>query len=799
MQGNNLKEKDDRNFCFWVTVTGTAIILSALPLSAFDSAVFEYFENLGADSLESFMRLVTEMGTGAALGAMALLTFAAMRNRRNATRIALSLLLATIVVTVLKNIVDRQRPTSKYLDSFPSGHSASVFAVAVPLLFHLRKRALPFLAIAGAVALSRLFRSNHYLSDVIVGSGLGFICAGGAGMIVRRTPGFTRLPAVRITALVLALGFAVAPWFTEKNTLGQLVLIVMPSLAFFAFWSYMTPIIAWTKKTVSTIPDKRLFLIIFASCVFLFLIGNWASTLFDRDEGWYAEIAREMHVSGDYLTPAYQGKPFLEKPPLPYWLMAASMRVFGWNAFGARFPSAIAGAAACVMLFLLARSMFDRKTALASVTVFATSFLTLFIMRAALTDSILLLLLLVSFHGFWKIYRGDESRLPWFLLYCGAGLAFLTKYLAGPAIIGLAVLLTLLFTRRWDVLKKARIPTGLLLFIVITGAWFLPANLATEGGVWHVFLEQNFGRAASALQSHSGPFFYYIVLLPLIFFPWFSFLPAALSRRKPEIAPKSERWWFLLFWAGGTILLFSAASTKLPHYIFPALPALSILVGSLLADSRERSWALSGWKAPFAYFFLGFFGFVLPIGIPVALEQGKFYNLWRFFLPACVILFLATLLALFDLHRRRILRAAATLVSGMTVFMLLFVFIALPSLNQVKLTQPIGKAITEKSTPRDTVLHWGYVEPCFVFYAQRQMNIVRSHEVLDKQIESGDRTFCVLPVKEANKLRERIGQIYNIETLYPAGMQEGARGFNTGRGKWIHLELVMVERRPDLR
>jgi 4-amino-4-deoxy-L-arabinose transferase-like glycosyltransferase/membrane-associated phospholipid phosphatase len=651
-------------------------MLAALPLSSLDTAAFECFQNLGAASLKSFMRLLTEAGTGVILGAIALLAFAAMRDRRAAARLALSLLLATIIVSVLKNVITRYRPGESGSDtpnSFPSGHTASAFAVAGALFIYLRKWGAPFVAVAGIVALSRIFRSNHYLSDVLAGAGLGAMCAGAAGLVIRKAPDFTRLLGVRIAAAFLALGFAAAPWFPwfgGKNTLGQLVLIVMPSLAFFTFWSYLPSITARARKVFSEISDRRLLALIFAVCAFTFLVGNWASTLFDRDEGWYAEIAREMLVSGDYITPTYRGEPFLEKPPLPYWLMAGSMGIFGRNAFAARLPSAIAGAGACVILFLLARAMFDRKTALASVGVFASSLITLFVLRAALTDSILLLLLLVAFYGFWRIFRSDTSRLPYLMLYGGAGLAFLTKYLAGVAIIGLAVLLMLAFTRRWDVLKKARIPTGALLFVVIAGAWFLPAHFATEGEVLRVFLEQNFGRSVSVMHGHSGPFFYYIAFLPLIFFPWFSFLPAALLRKKVEIAPKSERWWFLVCWAGSTILLFSAASTKLPHYIFPALPALAILTGSLLADPGERARALSGWKAPFAYFFLGLVGFALSVGLLIALEQGKFYNLWRSFTPACALLFLITVLALVDFRRRELLRAAATLSSGMVAFML---------------------------------------------------------------------------------------------------------------------------------
>ena len=408
------------------------LIIAAAPFSFLDEVVFGYFENLGAASLESFIRLVSETGTGVVLGAIALLAFATLRNRRSATRLALSLLTATIAVTILKNLISRQRPGSSGLDSFPSGHSASACAVAGALFIHLRKWGAPFLAAAGLVCFSRIFRNSHYLSDVLTGAGIGLMCAGGAGLVLKKAPAFVRMRGVRIAAGILAFGFAATPWVKGKNTLSQLVMIIMPPLVLFAFWSYLPSVMASARRAVSSMSDRRLIIAVFAVALFFFLAGNWASALFDRDESWYAEISREMLVSGDYLTPTYQGEPFLEKPPLPYWLMAGSMRIFGQNAFGARFPSAVAGAGACVVLFLLARSMFERKAALASAAVFATSLITFVILRAALMDSVLLLLLLTSLYGFWRIFQGDASRLPWLMLYGCAGTSRALLLLVSP-------------------------------------------------------------------------------------------------------------------------------------------------------------------------------------------------------------------------------------------------------------------------------------------------------------------------------------------------------------------------------
>jgi len=797
MEETNLQsgQPDDRKQALAMLIAGAVIVLSALPLSVFDDAVFGYLEHLGAESLESLMKMITHVGSGVILGAAALIAFAFLRDRRAATRVALSLLAATIVASLLKNIITRQRPNANDFDSFPSGHSIATFSLAGALFFHLRLKAVPFLAVAVLVAFSRLFRSAHYLSDVIAGTGLGLICAGGAALLIREAPRFTRRKNIRIIAAVLAFGFAITPWVKNKNTLSQLVFIVMPPIIFFVFWSYIDDIKSFSTGLVRRFSEKRLLLIIFVIALIAFSMGNWASSLFDRDEGWYGEVAREMKESGDFLTPAYRGEQWLEKPPFPYWLMAGSMAVFGENSFAVRFPSVLAGAFSCVLLYLLAAKIAGQKAALISTGIFATSLLTIFVVRAALMDSILLFLLLLSLLGLWRIARGESSRLPWLMLYGGAGLAFLTKYLAGVAIVGLTALTFMIFTRRWDVLKKARIPTGALLFFAIAGAWFVPAYISTSGELLKVFFEQNVGRSISAMQGHAGPFFYYIVLLPVIFFPWFSFFPAAISQKGTKFAVKSEAWWFLVCWSGGTVLLFSAVSTKLPHYIFPALPPLAILTGALIADAKERSMALSGWKVIFACFFLGLVGISLSIGLIIALEKGGFLNLWRFFAPACAILATACVLALVDFGRRRVVQAVLTLGVGMVVFMLFLVLVALPGFEAFKLAPKIGGRIVEMREPGDKVFHWGYVEPAFTFYAQSHMTIIKSHDAAETELSDVDRAFFILPADEAGNFRKRFGKGYRIKIAYPSESLEYPMGYNTGRGKWIKLNLLLIEKK----
>jgi len=244
------QQSSDRKLCLCMVFAGAAVIVASLLLSRFDKVILEYFERLGAPSIDLLMKLVRHAGSGIVLGAVVLIAFATMRDRKTATRAALSLLIAAIVVSILKYLISRQRPTGENLDSFPSGHTTAAFAVAGALFLRFRWWGALFFIIAAAVGLSRVFRGDHYMNDAIAGMGLGFVFAGFAGLVVSKAPRFASNRGLRIAAVFLTFGFAAAPFLAGRNTLSLFILVVVAPIGFFAFWPYFRTAIVWVRKSV---------------------------------------------------------------------------------------------------------------------------------------------------------------------------------------------------------------------------------------------------------------------------------------------------------------------------------------------------------------------------------------------------------------------------------------------------------------------------------------------------------------------------------------------------------------------
>jgi 4-amino-4-deoxy-L-arabinose transferase-like glycosyltransferase len=156
--------------------------------------------------------------------------------------------------------------------------------------------------------------------------------------------------------------------------------------------------------------------------------------LIDPDEGRYAEIPREMLERGDLITPTLNYVKYFEKPPLLYWLNAASLKIFGVNEFGARFPSALCGLLTVLATYIIARQLYGRRTALISALILGTSAGFVLQSRIILTDMLLTFCLTAALGSFIvaAAREGRRSRaLPWYLFYLFCALATLAKGLIG--------------------------------------------------------------------------------------------------------------------------------------------------------------------------------------------------------------------------------------------------------------------------------------------------------------------------------------------------------------------------------
>lgn len=305
--------------------------------------------------------------------------------------------------------------------------------------------------------------------------------------------------------------------------------------------------------------------------------------LIDPDEGRYAEIPREMLERGDLITPTLNYVKYFEKPPLLYWLNAASLKIFGQTEFAARLPSALCGLATLLATYLIARKLYDRRTALFSAIILGTSAGFVLQSRIILTD-MLLTFCLTSALGAFIIAAQREGRrsspLTWYLFYLFCALAVLAKGLIGIVFPGGIIFVYLLLTGNWRVINRMRLTTGLLLFLGVTVPWFVAVSLQNPEFARFFFIHEHFERFTSKVHGRYQPIWFFLPVLLGTMLPWSFFIPGALVRawrnRRHE---DSQAGLYLLIWIALIFLFFSKSSSKLVPYILPIFPPLAILIG----------------------------------------------------------------------------------------------------------------------------------------------------------------------------------------------------------------------------
>ncbi len=328
-----------------------------------------------------------------------------------------------------------------------------------------------------------------------------------------------------------------------------------------------------------------------AAAVLAFLVlwfGNLdARRLIRPDEGRYAEIAREMAVSGDWITPRLNGIKYFEKPPLQYWATALSFRAFGQDEWTARLWPALMGALAVLVVWRAGRRVFgaeagDLSGALAAGMLWIAANGHLNTLDMGLTAW-----LTVALAGFLWAQRdaalASERRAGMTVAWTGCALAVLSKGLVGLVLPGGAVALYLLASRQWALLTRLRPLAGVLLVAALCAPWFVAVSRANPEFARFFFVHEHFERFLTPVHRREAPWWYFLPLLLTGALPWTRLaMRAAWDAWRPEGTDFRPRL-FLLCWIAFPVLFFSASSSKLPSYILPVFPALAWLAGERLA------------------------------------------------------------------------------------------------------------------------------------------------------------------------------------------------------------------------
>lgn len=338
-------------------------------------------------------------------------------------------------------------------------------------------------------------------------------------------------------------------------------------------------------------PARSLALLMFIA-VCLSFIGLGRLPLLEPDEGRNAEVAREMPLMRDWVTPHYDGLPYLDKPVVLFWMIGASFSVFGVSAWAARLPEALAGLAAVLLVWAMARRMLNNRAALMAGIILAVSPLFFGLARTVIFDMPLAALVTASLACFWFNRRGHSLLLD-ALAFAAMGAGALTK---GPVGFLLPLLVLIAYHAAAGTLrdlKKTRWLAGCAVFLAVTMPWFIEVSLRNPGFPKYAFWDESLLRFTAGAHMHraGGPL-YYVPVYFAGFFPWSFFLIfAAWQRRKSwrKLRDREhEAELFLLIWAAVIFVFFSVSHSKLPAYVLPAIPPLSILTARAWEKTNFR-------------------------------------------------------------------------------------------------------------------------------------------------------------------------------------------------------------------
>ncbi|MYN20509.1 glycosyltransferase family 39 protein [Rugamonas sp. FT107W] len=326
--------------------------------------------------------------------------------------------------------------------------------------------------------------------------------------------------------------------------------------------------------------------------VWLYVLG--VRSLVPPDEGRYAEMAREMFATGDWITTRLNGIKYFEKPPLQTWMNAASFAVFGLGEWQARLWTGLCGLGGVILTGYAGNRVFGARAGFYAALALGSS---LFWVASGQIDSLdmslsgMMTIVLCAVVLAQRDGATDGARRNWMLVcWAGMALAVLAKGLIGLVLPGAVLVLYSALSGDLAIWKRLHLGKGLLLFFAVATPWFVLVAQRNPEQPYFFFVHEHWERFFLKTHHREGAWYYFFVMLVPGIVPWLGVLPQALwgaarRERNTVFQPKL----MLLIWAVFIFFFFSYSSSKLPGYILPIFPALALLIGVYLENASRRS------------------------------------------------------------------------------------------------------------------------------------------------------------------------------------------------------------------
>lgn len=331
---------------------------------------------------------------------------------------------------------------------------------------------------------------------------------------------------------------------------------------------------------------------LFAAFCIVWFYTLGVRTLVPTDEARYAEIAREMAASGDFITQRLNGIRYFGKPPLQAWMTALTFDAFGVGEWQARLWTGVCGLLSIVFIAYAGRRVFSHRVGSTAGLVLASSIFwgaaghisSLDMGLSAMMTLTLCALLLAQRNG----ATSREQRRWMLVCWAGMALAVLSKGLVGLLLPGAVLVLYTLVSRDLGIWKRLHVGAGLCVLFAILTPWFALMSLKNPEFAHFFFIREHFQRFASDVHIRAQPWHYFIPFIIAGIMPWLAVLPRSLWNARLDAAPGFQPKRLLLIWAGFIFVFFSVSTSKLPAYILPVFPALALLIALYLVEAPSK-------------------------------------------------------------------------------------------------------------------------------------------------------------------------------------------------------------------
>ena len=466
--------------------------------------------------------------------------------------------------------------------------------------------------------------------------------------------------------------------------------------------------------------------------IWFYMLG--ARTLVPTDEGRYAEMAREMFVTGDWITPRLNGIKYFEKPPLQAWMNTITFALFGVGDWQARLWTGLCGLLSIAAIGYTGHRLYGRRVGLVAALVLASSLLwaasshfnSLDLGVAAMMSISLCGLLLAQQNGASPTQQRNAMLICWL----GMALAVLSKGLIGVVLPGAVLVIYTFVARDWAIWTRLHLGKGLLLFFAVVTPWFVLVAMKNPEHPEFFFIHEHFQRFTSNVHKRYKPATFFIPLLAIGIVPWLGLLLQSLAGALKKEGRGFQAQKMLLVWSVFIFVFFSLSNSKLTGYILPIFPSLALLIALQIENGSRLHLKIA---ATFLAL-LGLFGGVAVLLAPPYLrakampeiEIGLNLAIMHWALAACVMILVGGVVAW------RLLTTDATYRKDWAVLSLaISTYVAGQTLMLGY--EPWGyyraglnhlAAIQAELQPNTQLYSVGQYEQCLPFYLARTMTLV---------------------------------------------------------------------------